>query len=198
MGIYFNPNNINFKMTISSKIYVDKTPMLSVLNGYISESNSFICVSRPRRFGKTIASEMIAAYYSKGCDSRDLFAPYRIAEDPSFYENLNKFNVIQIDVNAEYQFASHGLDMIDRLTFKIKKEIEECYKNIDFEDTVSLAEVILKVYGVTGNTFIIILDEYDVLVRERVIILAFLTACLRALRFVPPFHLLILREYFRW
>ena len=168
MGIYFNPNNINFKMTVSSKIYVDKTSMLSVLNGYIGESNSFICVSRPRRFGKTIASEMIAAYYSKGCDSRDLFAPYKIAEDPSFYENLNKFNVIQIDVNAEYQFASHGLDMIDRLTFKIKKEIEECYKDIDFEDTVSLAEVILKVYSITGDTFIIILDEYDVLVREKV------------------------------
>ena len=168
MGIYFNPNNLNFKQTVSADIYIDKTMLLAVTNRYIRQGNACVCFSRPRRFGKTITSEMLAAYYSRGCDSRELFAPYRISEDPSFESNLNRFNVIQIDVNAEYQFASGGPDMIERLTEKIKREIGDWYGDIKFLERDSLAEAILKVYQATGDTFIIIMDEYDVLVREQV------------------------------
>ena len=168
MGIYFNPNNLNFKQTLAAEIYIDKTMLLAVTNRYIRQGNACVCFSRPRRFGKTIASEMLAAYYSKGCDSRELFDPYRISCDPSFEEGLNRFNVIQIDVNAEYQFASHSLDMLERLTEKIKREIEDWYGDIKFEKRDSLPEVILKVYHAKGDTFIIIMDEYDVLVREQV------------------------------
>ncbi len=68
MGIYLNPGNENFKSYLKAPIYVDKTMMIAVMNSYIERDNKYICISRPRRFGKTIASEMLCAYYSKGCE----------------------------------------------------------------------------------------------------------------------------------
>ena len=73
MGIYLNPGNENVRSILSAEIYVDKSGMISVINDFIDKGNKYICMSRPRRFGKTIAGEMISAYYSKGCDSSELF-----------------------------------------------------------------------------------------------------------------------------
>ena len=168
MGIYLNPDNENFKRTLSRKIYVDKTSMISVLNEFIERDNSYVCVSRPRRFGKTIAGNMIAAYYSKGCDSRELFAPYKIAKDESFSENLNKFNVIQIDMNSEYQNYTNKDNLLAGLTKTIKSEMRREFQSIVFEEEESIAQCILKIYSQTGERFVIIIDEYDVLVREQV------------------------------
>ncbi len=84
MGIYLNPNNDTFTRITKRKIFVDKTMMISVLNDFIETDNTYICVSRPRRFGKTFAGNMLSAYFSKGCDSRSLFAPLKISKDESF------------------------------------------------------------------------------------------------------------------
>lgn len=103
MGIYLNPNNALRQQGLRSEIYVDKSLLLAKLNALIGTENKYLCVSRPRRFGKTMASAMIAAYYSKGCNSRKLFSSIKIACDKSFDEHLNKFNVIQIDINGFYR-----------------------------------------------------------------------------------------------
>ena len=81
MGIYLNPGNENFKKMIAGDIYVDKTMMIEEISRFIDKGNSYVCVSRPRRFGKTMASNMLSSYYSKGCDSRDLFAPLQDSAD---------------------------------------------------------------------------------------------------------------------
>ena len=83
MGIYLNPGNENFRRILCADIYVDKTEMIHVMNQFIDKGNNYVCISRPRRFGKTTAGNMLSAYYSKGCDSRELFAPYKIAADPA-------------------------------------------------------------------------------------------------------------------
>ncbi len=168
MGIYLNPDNVNFRSHTKARIYVDKTMMLAVMNRFIDEDNKYICVSRPRRFGKTIAGNMLAAYYSKGCDSRELFAPFRIADDPSFEGKLNKYNVIKIDLNGEYQRAKNKGQFLDRLTEKINDELYIAFPDIQEDKEDSLGDLLLKIYGQTGETFIIIIDEYDVLIRERV------------------------------
>ena len=99
MGIYLNPNNDNFKEISKREIYVDKTMMIRAINSIMQTSNKYVCVSRPRRFGKTFAGNMLSAYFSKGCDSRELFTPFKIGRDESFESNLNKLNVIKIDMN---------------------------------------------------------------------------------------------------
>ena len=168
MGIYVNPGNENFKETLSGKIYVDKTMMISVLNEFMQTGEKYICISRPRRFGKTIAGNMISAYYSRGCNSKELFAPYKIANDESFLRNLNKYNVIKLDINSEYRNVIDKDNLIIRLTQNIRAEMQKQYSEINFDESDSIADCILKVFVRTSIPFVIILDEYDVLVRENV------------------------------
>ena len=168
MGIYLNPGNEVFRRITSADIYVDKTMMLHVTNQFIDKGNNYICISRPRRFGKTIAGNMLCAYYSKGCDSAELFSRFKIAAVPGFQEKRNKYNVIKIDMNSEYQNTKNKDALIKRLTDRIKKEMETAFPEICFEEEDSLAECILRVYASLGETFLFILDEYDVLVREMV------------------------------
>ena len=102
MGIYLNPGYENFRRTLAADIYVDKTMMIDVINRFIDKGNNYICMSRPRRFGKTIAGNMLSSYYSKGCDSHVLFDKLKIASVPDYEEKLNQYNVIKIDLNSEY------------------------------------------------------------------------------------------------
>ena len=168
MGIYLNPNNENFTEATREEIYVDKTMMISVLNGFIGTSRKYVCVSRPRRFGKTIAGNMLSAYYSKGCDSRELFAPYKISGDKSFESNLNKLNVIQIDMNSEYRNAKDKDKLLDELQDSIRAEFTTQFPDIAFNESDTVGKCILKAYEKTEEKFVIIIDEYDVLVRESV------------------------------
>ena len=168
MGIYLNPGYENFRRTLAARIYVDKTMMIEETDHFIDEGNNSICISRPRRFGKTIAGNMLAAYYSKGCDSAELFAPYKISTSPVFGQKLNKFNVIQIDMNSEYQMIEKKEDLLKELTYEIREELRFAFPQVNLRESDSLARCILKVYNATGETFILLIDEYDVLVRERV------------------------------
>ena len=168
MGIYLNPNNENFTRTTKREIYVDKTMMIAAMNRFMEVDNTYVCVSRPRRFGKTIAGNMLSAYYSKGCDSRALFAPFKISGDPGFASNLNKLNVIKIDMNSEYQNERDKDRLLDDLQDKIVAEFAGQFPDIVFDTNDSVGNCILKAYTQKDERFVIIIDEYDVLVRESV------------------------------
>jgi len=168
MGIYLNPRNDNFKEFLNSEIFVDKTMILSVLNDIMKGAGKYICISRPRRFGKTYAANIISSYYSKGCDSRGLFERCKISKDASFESNLNNFNVIKLDINSEYRNIFEKKLLINKITRNIRDEFIEQFPEIKFYDDNSLAECILKVFDKTGEKFVILMDEYDVLVRENV------------------------------
>lgn len=168
MGIYLNPGNEVFRRITEADIYVDKTGLLTETNRLVNSANDYICMSRPRRFGKTVAGNMISAYYSKGCDSRKLFAKFRISEAKDFEKHLNKYNVIYIDLNSEYQNTTNKKRALTVLKKNIKAEILSEYPDVGIARSHSLGEAILQVYSKTGETFIIIIDEYDVMVREKV------------------------------
>ncbi|MGN0485514.1 MAG: AAA family ATPase, partial [Lachnospiraceae bacterium] len=98
MGIYLNPGNGMFQETVRAEIYVDKTKLIENTNKCIRTPQKFICISRPRRFGKSMAAYMLAAYYGKDCDSSELFAPYKIAESEDYRKYLNQYNVIMLNI----------------------------------------------------------------------------------------------------
>ncbi|MBO7145090.1 MAG: AAA family ATPase [Salinivirgaceae bacterium] len=168
MGIYLNPDNVGFKMILAGKIYIDKTMMLSTLNEFIDTGNNYICVSRPRRFGKTFASDMMCAYYSKGCNSRPIFDKMKVATAANYDEYLNKLNLIKIDVASEYQNARDKDNFLNKLTDFVKDEFVAQFPAINFAYAESIADCILKVYSVNGERFVVILDEYDCLVRDAI------------------------------
>lgn len=108
MGIYVNPRNEGFWRAIRSEIYVDKTGLIEYTNKCLNTEQQFICVSRPQRFGKSMALKMLAAYYSRGCDSRDLFKGLEIEKCGSFEEHLNKYDVILLNMQQFLIEAAPG------------------------------------------------------------------------------------------
>ena len=142
--------------------------IISVLNHIMKGAGKYICLSRPRRFGKTYAANIISSYYSKGCDSRELFKTCKISHDETFESNLNKFNVIKLDINSEYRNSMDKSKLIADISADIRDEFVEQFPDIKFSERDSVAKCIMKVYEKTGERFVILMDEYDVLVRENV------------------------------
>ena len=99
MGLYLNPGNEAFRQAVTDDIYIDKTKMIALINQKLNRSRvKYVCVSRPRRFGKSMAADMLAAYYGRGCDSGDLFRGRKIEKEESFPVHLNQHNVIRLDI----------------------------------------------------------------------------------------------------
>ena len=172
MGLYLNPNADAFQLGLNSEIYVDKSLVLAELNKLACTQGNFICMSRPRRFGKSMVGNLISAYYSKGCDTRSIFSQMKIGQTPDYDKYLNKLNVIKLDLNEWYQNAKkkgQHTCLINKIDESVAEEFREQFSNIPFsEDDNSIDKCILKVYKLTGEKFVIIIDEYDVLVRENV------------------------------
>ena len=98
MGRFVNPDNSAFQVALNSKIYIDKTGLIEYTNSVLDTSDALICNSRPRRFGKSYAANMLAAYYSKGADSKEMFSELEISKDEDFRKHLNKYDVIHMDI----------------------------------------------------------------------------------------------------
>lgn len=98
INIYLNTNTPleNFKILTRSKFFIDKSMILKILNIKLETFNRYICITKPRRFGKTSIADMLGAYYSKAFDSKELFDKLNISKDESYEENINKYNVINI------------------------------------------------------------------------------------------------------
>ena len=121
MGIYFNPSNESFAKTSNSEIYIDKSGLLNLLNKKLLSEKNCISISHARRFGKSQAARMIEAYYSRGCDSRELFSSLEISKSPYFETHLNKYNVIHIDMAS---FADYYKEKL------VSKVIELLYNEL--------------------------------------------------------------------
>lgn len=172
MGLYLNPNAEALKQSLRNEIYVDKSLILAELNKIAETDRDFVCMSRPRRFGKSMAGNMISAYYSKGCDTRNIFAKMKLGQVPGFDKNLNKFNVIKLDLNGWYQNAkkrNEEVNLISAIDAAVAEEFKSQFPSVGLTDNDNtIDQCILKVYGKTNEKFVIIIDEYDVLVREQV------------------------------
>ena len=166
MGVYFNPDHSIFQKIINSDIYVDKTGLLAYTNSVINTMQGYVCVSRPRRFGKSIAANMLAAYYSRGCDSREMFSGFEIAKKDSFEKHLNQYNTIFLNMQ---EFLSQSEDIDDMLNL-IKKsvlwELLEEYPNLRYFNTENLTRTMQDIYNNRKCPFIIIIDEWDCVFRE--------------------------------
>ena len=165
MGIYLNPGNDLFYSTVTySEIYVDKTMLISFTNKCLFGENKEICVSRPRRFGKSMAENMLTAYYSKGCDSRELFSKFQIAQTPDFEKHLNRYNVIHIDMQKFLGRTKNVHEMLDFLQKRVLKEMKQTFSGIEPEET-SLITALEDLYGQCEEKFIFIIDEWDSIFR---------------------------------
>lgn len=166
MGFYVNPGNKSFWESIRSSIYVDKTGLIGCINQFINTNEKFICMSRPRRFGKSMALEMLAAYYSCGCESADLFKGLKIEEDESFFENLNRYDVIFLNMQQFLIEAPSG-KVTQYLEQEVLRELRKEYGEILSGRDRGLAVALREIYVETEREFIFLIDEWDCVMRER-------------------------------
>ena len=169
MGIYLNPDNSIFSESYNDEIFVDKSMLISYTNHCIKKYNKKnICVSRPRRFGKSVNLNMLSAYYSRGCDSRAMFEGLKISKTPEWDKHLNKYNVIHISMQKFLSNSKSMDDMLELLQKTLMKDIKKEYKDyidyIDFEHNLSFC--MADVYSIDNIPFVILIDEWDCIFRE--------------------------------
>ena len=165
MGLYLNPGNLEFGRALAENIYVDKSELIHYTNDRVNKEMRFMCVSRPRRFGKSMAANMLTAYYSRGCDSGQLFAGLKIEKDASFETHLNKHDVIRLDVQR-FLYKEADLDFfIDKIQEAVLEELRGEYESYFEQGLHELPEALSRIYAHTGTGFIFIIDEWDCVFR---------------------------------
>ena len=164
MGIYINKGNEGFRSSRNSE-YVDKSELIAVMNKTLFTEQRFTCVSRCRRFGKSMAAKMLAAYYDHSCDSRELFADLKIANDPSFEKHLNKYPVIYLDMTS---FVTRFKDesIVGHIEEELKEDIHDAYPEVEYRAKDDLMGDLIRIAQTTGQRFIFIIDEWDAICRE--------------------------------
>ncbi len=164
MGTFINVGNIGFQRVRNSE-YVDKSGLIAIVNSTLFTERSFSCVSRSRRFGKSVAAKMLNAYYDHSCDSRHLFADLEIANDPSFEKHLNKYPVIFLDLTS---FVADRKDdnVVDKMDAALLADVVKAYPDVPIEAGDRLMDYLIRVNEAKRQEFIFIIDEWDAICRE--------------------------------
>ena len=166
MGNFVNPQNTAFQVALNSEIYIDKTGLLAYTNRVIDTKQAFICNSRPRRFGKSTTADMLTAYYSCGCDSKQMFEGKEISKSENFRKHLNQYNVIRLDIQWFLTPSKPIHTIVQRIEKSVINELKEYYPNEIQNENHSLAETLSNIHKITGKKFVVIIDEWDVLIRD--------------------------------
>ena len=159
MGIYLNSNKplINYKNLYRSKYFVDKSLIIEKINEVIETSDKYICVTRPRRFGKSSVVDMLGAYYSKAVDSKEIFDNLKIREAESYEENLNKYNVINISFNTIPDNNKTYDEYMSIIQNGLIDDIKGMYPDLEIKDYYTISHML----NATKDKFVFIFDEWD-------------------------------------
>lgn len=165
MGSFVNPTNTAFSKCFNSEIYVDKSELIAFTNKKINSLQQYICSTRPRRFGKTMAVDMLAAYYSKGCDSRELFEKLKISSDSDFEKHLNKYDVIKFDMQNFCNNAGSPDEVLNYLQSVLLEELDREFPECNVQECPKVSIALREINRITGKQFIILIDEWDAIFR---------------------------------
>ncbi len=165
MGNYLNKGNDGFASLRNSK-FVDKSMLIAEVNSVMMTENRFLCVTRARRFGKSVAVKMLNAYYDKSCDSRELFQGLAISKDKTFEKHLNRYPVLYLDMTdfvTKYGRDEHIVEYIKR---DICEELMRLYEGVAMKSNDDLMDLLVSIVDRTGEKFVCLIDEWDALCRE--------------------------------
>ena len=165
MGIYLNPENVDFQEVLNSKIYVDKSELIQYTNSVLRTTQKYICVSRPRRFGKSMAANMLTAYYSRGCDSRELFQGLKIATHPDFEKHLNQYNVIHLNMRDYLTESENMKQLIQFVEDDLLDELQQEFSDLRMPRRKTLVKVLEQAFAQYKIPFVFIIDEWDCIFR---------------------------------
>lgn len=165
MGTYINKGNEGFRRALNG-VYVDKTGMIEYINNTLDTERSCSCVTRCRRFGKTMALEMLRAYYDKSCDSRALFSGLEISRRKTFEQHLNKYPVLNLDITDFITKYGCNSNIVKFIQHDLKVDILKYYPDITEQENDDLMDILIRIYQHTHEKFIMLIDEWDAIYRE--------------------------------
>ena len=165
MGTYINRGNIEFRDIVSHE-YVDKTSLIPLINARLNSESRYSCVTRCRRFGKSMAAKMLCAYYDKSCDSRELFRGLMAEQDKSFETYLNKYNVLYLDVTSFTARPEMRKNIVRTIQEKIIADLKKAFPDVTYDDNSDLMDVLSSIHQATEEKFFFIIDEWDAICRE--------------------------------
>ena len=165
MGTYINRGNIEFCNIVRHE-YVDKTSLIPLINATIDTESRYSCVTRCRRFGKSMAAKMLCAYYDKSCSSRELFRGLKAEHDPSFEAYLNQYSVLYLDVTSFTARPELRRNIVRAMQDEIICELKEAFPDVKYKENADLMGVLSAIYHATGERFFFIIDEWDAICRE--------------------------------
>ena len=165
MGTYINRGNIEFRNIVAQE-YVDKTSLIPLINATINTESRYSCVTRCRRFGKSMAAKMLCAYYDKSCDSRELFVGLKAEQDKSFETFLNRFYVLYLDVTSFTARPELRKNIVRNIQDKMTNELKKTFPDVEYDDNSDLMDVLSSIHQSTGEQFFFIIDEWDAICRE--------------------------------
>ena len=165
MGIYLNPENVDFQKSLNSEIYIDKTELIAYTNKKLNTEQGYICVSRPRRFGKSMAANMLTAYYSRGCDSRELFQGLKMATHPDFEKHLNQYNVIHLNMRDYLTESENMKQLIQFVEDDLLDELQQEFSDLRMPRRKTLVKVLEQAFAQYKIPFVFIIDEWDCIFR---------------------------------
>ena len=166
MGIYLNPGSGKFKEALDSEIYVDKSGIIAYTNKVFGTKQKYVCVSRPRRFGKSMAADMLSAYYDRSVDTSDFFEHLTISQDASYEAYRNQYDVIKVNMQEFLSRTKSMTEFLARLSRFLLDELTEEYPGIRLKDASDLAQSMGDIYSKTSCKFVFIIDEWDCIFRE--------------------------------
>ena len=165
MGTYINKGNKAFRDIVSHE-YVDKSSLIPLINARLNSESRYSCVTRCRRFGKSMAAKMLCAYYDKSCDSRELFRGLKVEQDRSFETYLNKYNVLYLDVTSFTARPEMRKNIVRTIQEKIIADLKKAFPDVTYDDNSDLMDVLSSIHQSTGEKFFFIIDEWDAICRE--------------------------------
>ena len=165
MGTYIHRGNGEFRDIVSHE-YVDKTSLIPLINATLNSENRYSCVTRCRRFGKSMAAKMLCAYYDKSCDSRELFVGLNAEKDKSFETYLNKYSVLYLDVTSFTARPELRTNIVRNIQNEMCSELKKSCLGVDYSETTDLMGVLSAIHNATGEKFFFIIDEWDAICRE--------------------------------
>ena len=175
MGTYLNPGKRNFQISVNSDIYIDKSDMIMYLNSVVNTQQRFVSVSRPRRFGKSVAADMLCAYYDREADSRGLFEKRKLAQcAPVEKESgqirwdtyLGGFDVVRVVMTDFIKESVPVCDSVSKMTGRILDELNEAYPDVRY-DPDDFFFSMDRFYRKSGRQFVVVIDEWDAVFREK-------------------------------
>lgn len=165
-GHFVNSGNEAFSSAVRSDRYVDKTGLIAYTNSVLNTKDAWVCDTRPPGFGKSTTVGMLAAYYSRGCDSSERFAGTDIARNPDYGTHRNQHNVLCFDA-ASFDVRMHdNVDIVNGIESALLAEIKTAFSEIIQPGTQTLSAALAQVQFKTGQKFIILIDNWDHLLRQ--------------------------------